>query len=98
VIGGRLSVSIEVPGQGRRRLTTLGPGMAFGETSLLGGGRRGADVYADGPVACLVLPTAAFGTLAADHPAIALTILRNLLGTASATTGRLTREMAVLAG
>ncbi len=98
VVGGRLSVTIEVPGTGARRLTTLGPGMAFGETAMLGDGRRGADVYADGPVACLVLPRSAFEVLATQRPAAALTILRNLLGTASATTGRLTREMAVLAG
>ena len=97
VIGGPLSVAIEVPGQGRRRLATLGPGSAFGETSLLGDGRRGADVDADGPVACLVVSKAAFETLAIERPAVAMTILRNLLGTATATTGRLTREMAVLA-
>jgi glutaminase len=98
VVGGRLSVTIEVPGSGRRRLTTLGPGMVFGETSVLGHGRRGADVHADGPVACLVLPRHGFDVLAAERPTVALTILRNLLATASATTGRLTREMAVLAG
>lgn len=99
VVGGRLSVTIDVLGSGdRRRLTTLGPGMVFGETSILGDGRRGADVHADGPVACLVSSAAAFETLAARRPAVAMTILRNLLATASATTGRLTREMAVLAG
>lgn len=98
VVGGPLSVAIEVPGQGRRRLATLGPGSAFGETSLLGDGRRGADVDADGPVACLVVSKAAFETLAIERPAVAMTLLRNLLGTATAATGRLTREMAVLAG
>lgn len=97
VLGGRLSVSIEAPEQGRRRLATLGPGMVFGETSMLGGGRRGADVHADGAVACLVLSRAAFEILAIERPAVALAILRNLLGTATATTGRLTRELAVLA-
>ncbi len=98
VVRGPLSVAIEVPGQGRRRLTTLGPGSAFGETSLLGDGRRGADVDADGPVACLVISRAAFESLAIERPSAAMTILRNLLGTATAATGRLTREMAVLAG
>ena len=98
VIRGPLSVAIDVPGQGRRRLTTLGPGSTFGETSLLGDGRRGADVDADGPVVCLVISRAAFESLAIEHPSAAMTILRNLLGTATAATGRLTREMAVLAG
>ena len=95
VLRGPLSVAIEVPGQGRRRLTTLGPGSAFGETSMLGDGRRGADVDTDGSVDCLVVSKAAFETLVIERPTAAMTILRNLLGTATVATGRLTREMAV---
>ena len=52
----------------------------------------------DGPVTCLVLSTAAFDALASERPAAAVAILRNLLGTATATTARLTREMAILVG
>jgi glutaminase len=98
VLAGRLSVTIPVDGHGSRRLSTLEAGMVFGETALLGGGRRSADVRADGPVTCLVLSTAAFDEVAAERPAAAIAILRNLLGSATATSARLTREMAVLAG
>ena len=72
--------------------------MVFGETALLGAGRRSADVRADGEVACLVLSTAAFDVLANERPTAAVAILRNLLGTATATTARLPREMAILGG
>ena len=72
--------------------------MVFGETALLGAGRRSADVRTDGPVTCLVLSTAAFDALASERPVAAVAILRNLLGTATATTARLTREMAILVG
>jgi glutaminase len=97
VLAGRLSVTIPAEG-GARRLSTLEAGMLFGETALLGGGRRTADVRADGPVSCLVLSAAAFEAVAAERPAAAIAVLRHLLGTATATSGRLTREMAVLAG
>ena len=98
VLAGRLSVTINVDGEGPRRLSTLEAGMVFGETALLGVGRRSADVRTDGPVTCLVLSTAAFDALASERPVAAVAILRNLLGTATATTARLTREMAVLVG
>jgi CRP-like cAMP-binding protein len=95
---GRASVSIEVEGQGPRRLSTLGPGMAFGESALFDGERRSADVRADSDVVCLALTRDAFAALLAEHPDVAATILRNLLRTVAATAGRLTREVAVLAG
>jgi glutaminase len=95
---GRASVSIEVEGQGPRRLSTLGPGMAFGESALFDGERRSADVRADSDVVCLALTRDAFAALLAEHPDVAATILCNLLRTVAATAGRLTREVAVLAG
>ena len=98
VLDGRLSVTIETAAAPRRRLSTLGPGMAFGETALCGAGRRGADVDADSPVTCFVLTRTAFEAMARDHPAAAVAIMRSLLGTAIATTGRLTREFSALAG
>ena len=98
VLAGRLSVTIHVDGEGPRRLSTLEAGMVFGETALLGAGRRSADVRADGAVTCLVLSTAAFDGLAIERPAAAVAILRNLLETATATTARLTREMTILVG
>lgn len=95
---GRCTVAIDLPGGTRRRLTTLGPGRAFGETALIGGERRGADVVADGEVTCLVLSATAFDLLAQRRPAVATRLLRNLLGSSVQTAGRLTAELAVLAG
>ncbi|MCF7983492.1 MAG: glutaminase A [Thiohalocapsa sp.] len=44
------------PGAARRlRLTTLGPGMVFGEVGLLGGQRRSANVSAESDLRCLQL-------------------------------------------
>lgn len=95
---GRASVTIDIPGQGRRRLTTLGAGMSFGEAALLDGGARTADVRADSEVVCLALSADVFDTLLIEHPEIAAGILRNLLRSVGATAARLTREVAVLAG
>src|SRR5262249_28425442 len=39
-----------------KRLSTITPGLAFGELSLFDGGRRSADVVADEPSVCYVLP------------------------------------------
>ncbi len=94
---GRASVTVDLPGGGRRRLSTLGPGMTFGEAALLDGGHRTADVHADSDVVCRMLPNAAFDALLIEQPVVAATILRNLLRTVGATAARLTREVAVLA-
>jgi glutaminase len=95
---GRISVTVDLPGGGRRRLSTLGPGMTFGEAALVDGERRTADVHADTDVVCRMLSTEAFEALVVAHPGVAATVLRNLLGTVGATAARLTREVAVLAG
>lgn len=95
---GRASVTVDVPGQGPRRLSTLGPGMCFGEAALVTGERRSADVRADSEVVCMALTTDAFAALLAEHPEVAAQLLKNLLRTVTATAARLTREVAVLAG
>jgi glutaminase len=97
VTSGRLSVTIETAG-GRRRLSTLGPGMMFGEGALLGSARRSADVDADDAVVCHVLAIAEFDRLVRDDPAIGTIVLRNLARIIGDTAQRLTRELAILAG
>jgi glutaminase len=94
---GQANVTIGLEGGGRRRLSTMGPGMSFGEAALLDGGLRSADVVADTDLVCLVLSVSGFEDILAEHPAVAVTLLRNLLRTVGATAGRLTREVAVLA-
>jgi glutaminase len=97
VAAGRLSVSIATA-DGRRRLSTLGPGMMFGEGALLGSARRSADVDADDAVVCHVLAIADFEELVRDDPAIGAVILGNLARIVGDTAQRLTRELAILAG
>ena len=79
--------TVDLPGGGRRRLSTLGPGMTFGEAALVDGERRTADVHADTDVVCRRLSTEAFESLVVSHPRVAATVLRNLLGTVGATRG-----------
>jgi glutaminase len=98
VSSGRLSVSIETASGDRRRLSTLGPGMMFGEGALVGSGRRSADVHADDAVDCRVITVDAFETIVADDPMIGAVVLRNLARIVGETAQRLTRELAILAG
>jgi glutaminase len=98
VMSGRLSVSIETATGDRRRLSTLGPGMMFGEGALLGAGRRSADVDCDDAVVCHVLAVDAFDDLVRADPTIGTIVLRNLARIVGETAQRLTRELAILAG
>ena len=95
---GEVSVVVDLPGGGHKRLSTLSAGMAFGEAALLAGGQRSADVRADTAVECWSLTTVVFAQLRAEQPALAATLLHNLLGSAWETIARLTAEVAALEG
>lgn len=95
---GEVSVLLELPQGGSRRLATLSAGMSFGELSLLQGSRRSADVRADGPVDCLVLDAAAFAALERERPSLLIGLQRRLLLGLGETSLRLTAEVAALAG
>lgn len=77
---GTVSVEIKVPGQGERkkRVASIGPGLAFGEMALLDGGKRSADIIADERVICYGLRVEQLHELAEEHPRIMITILGNL--------------------
>lgn len=98
IISGRLSVTIDIPGVGTRRLSTLSDGMVFGELSLVGRDRRTADVHADTMVECQVLEADDFEQLTADEPALACALLANLLRVVGRSAQRMTGEVALLAG
>lgn len=93
---GELSVVLPLPQGGTRRLATLSAGMALGESALLAGGRRSADVVADTEVEVLALTPAAFARLQADCPPLALRLLHNLLASSAEAVERLTAEVAAL--
>jgi glutaminase len=98
IVSGRLSVTIDVPGGGVRRLSTLSDGMVFGELALIGREARTADVHADTMVECHVLDADVFDRLTTDSPALACVLLANLLRVVGRTARRMTSEVALLAG
>lgn len=61
-------------------LATLGPGEFFGELSVLDGQPRVAQVVAEVPTTCLALASWDFERVLLEHPALALTIVRELAG------------------
>ncbi len=96
VISGDASVTLALPNGQQKRLSTINPGMFFGEAGLVEGGVRSADVRADRDVDCYVLTTETFHGLSEADPALQAALLRNLLRTATQTMGRLTKEIAAL--
>jgi glutaminase len=96
LVGGQVSVMIELPGGRRKRLSTLSPGMAFGELAVVNRSPRAADVRADTPVECYVLATAAFDRLSDTHPTAKITILENLLRNVARMLVQLDEEIAAL--
>lgn len=98
LMSGQVSVVVDVPEGGRRRLSTLSAGMCFGELALVSGGQRSADVRADTPVDCYTLDAATFAALEHERPSLMIRLLHRLLQTSAATTLQLTREVAALEG
>ena len=80
VARGTVSAQIRVQGQNgrKKRVASIGPGLSFGEMALLDGGKRSADIVADEKVICYGLAVDQLVELAAEHPNIMITILRNL--------------------
>lgn len=97
LLQGEVSVVVALPLGGTRRLSTLSAGMVFGETALLAGGQRTADVRADTQVRCATLSTQAFCDLAQVSPGLVIHLLRYLLQASVQTTACLTAEVAALA-
>ena len=97
IAAGRVSVTIDRPDGGARRLTTLSGGMVFGELAFVSQDVRTADVHADTTVECLVLADTAFADLLVEEPRAAAALLTNLLRVVGSTARRLTDELAAAA-
>ncbi|MDN3920250.1 glutaminase A [Roseateles violae] len=93
---GEVSVIIELPQGGSRRLQTLSAGMSFGELTLVSGGARSADVRADTAVECWRLGTAEFAALHSERPSLLIGLLRQMLRGSSETVVRLSGELTAL--
>lgn len=96
VTSGEVSVVAEMPDGRLKRLSTSSAGMSFGETAMIDGGVRGADVLADTRVECWSLGREAFEKLERTHPALKIGLLRNALRVVSGIAGRLTGEVLAL--
>jgi glutaminase len=95
---GSVSVYLNLANGGRgKRLSSLSPGLAFGELSLLDGRRRSADVVADLPVVCYILSTEKLNALALDHPQIKYKLILNIARELSAKLRRADAEIRTLA-
>jgi glutaminase len=94
LLQGRVSVLVHRDTGEPQRLTTLSPGMAFGELALVTRSQRSADVRADTVVDCYVLSADAFERLGATHPAVKMKLLENMLRHALEVVARLNQEVA----
>ncbi len=95
---GDVSVIVALPQGGDKRLATLSAGMGFGESALIVGGTRSADVRADNEVECCRLGADAFARLEQDCPSLLIRLLHNLLLSQTNISVRLTTEVAALEG
>ena len=93
---GRVSVTIDLPRGERKRLSTVSPGMVFGELTVVDRSPRTADVRADTAVECLVLSAEALDQVGRTRPAVKIAILENLLRNVQRTITRLNREVTAL--
>jgi glutaminase len=98
LVRGEVSVVVALPEGGFKRLSTLSPGMGFGESALIAGGVRSADVRADTAVECYALSTERFAALEHDCPTLMIRLLINLLRGSAEISARLTAEVAALEG
>ena len=81
----------------RQRLSAISLGLAFGELALLDGDTRSADVIADEPARCFVLPIQDFQALAKRHPEIAGKLIFNIARELSGRLRRADAEIRALA-
>jgi glutaminase len=96
LLRGEVSVTVELPQGGSKRLSTLTAGMSFGEMALVTGGKRSADVRADTAVECGVLSADSFRALGTERPGLMIHLLHKLLLGLGQTAVRLTAEVAAL--
>lgn len=95
---GQVSICLSIQnGARRQRLSTIGPGLAFGELALLDGGSRSADVIADGPTLCYRLPITELAALGKNHPDIQSKLIYNIGRELSARLRRADAEIRALA-
>lgn len=78
VLAGQVSSTFTAPGGTRHRISTLSPGMSFGEMPLLAHTRFILDFCADTPLSVAVISVEDFESLTEDAPDVKLELLTNL--------------------
>lgn len=94
---GHTSILVPLPDGGHQRIASLGPGMNFGEMSLLGQATRSASVHADSDVACRVIDARELDTLAEQWPRLKIVLLENLARDIAGKLRRATQWISALA-
>ncbi len=92
LVRGELSVLADESDGRLRRLSTLSPGMGFGEPALLVRATRTAFVRADRTSVCWVLSRSRWQALRAAHPELTCKLLENLLRSSTRIVDRLSSE------
>jgi CRP-like cAMP-binding protein len=98
LMSGEVSVIVELTTGGLKRLSTVSPGMGFGELATVEGAVRSADARADTPVECCTLTKHVFEQLGETHAELKSSLLYNLLRMVTQITHRLTEEVMALEG
>ena len=70
------------------RVAILGPGDFFGEIAILGDGLRSAEVRAETPLHCVVLPNGKLETLILEHPQLGINLIRTVIARYQRVAGR----------
>jgi glutaminase len=94
---GQVSILAPLQNGGHQRIASLGPGMNFGEMTLLGQTTRSASVYADSDVTCHVLATVDIDRLSATTPLLKIALMENLARDMADKLRRATQWIAALA-
>ena len=94
---GQVSILVPLPSGGHQRISSMGPGMNFGEMVLLGQTTRSATVIADTEVRCHILEAGDFNRLSEKTPQLKITLLENLTKDMADKLRRATQWIAALA-
>lgn len=94
---GHVSILVPLQDGAHQRITTLGPGMSFGEMALLGQADRSATVIADSQVVCRVIEAHDIDRLSHEAPKLRITLLENLSRDLAEKLRRATQWIAALA-
>lgn len=94
---GQVSILVPLSNGGHQRISSMGPGMNFGEMVLLGQTTRSATVIADTEVSCHILEAEDFNRLSEQTPLLKITLLENLTKDMADKLRRATQWIAALA-